>query len=91
MPEQLNETETITRALAVLAAVAEDRYDDVEPLLDGLARSSVAGVVRSLAGLTVDSVALLRGLDYETPEGRAEVADQARRLVMRELADNGDG
>jgi hypothetical protein len=87
MPEQLNHDQAVARALAIMAAIAEDRDHDVDTLLQTLAWDSLTAVVRSLAGLTVNTLALLRGLDYETPEGRQAVAEQARRLVLRELGD----
>ncbi|MFF9215507.1 hypothetical protein [Streptomyces viridosporus] len=89
--ETLNESELVVRTLAVVAAVAEERTDDVDELLRTLDWPGVTTVAYSLANVAVESLAVLYGLDSETPEGRAAVADQARRLVMREMTDDDDG
>jgi hypothetical protein len=85
--EPLTESELIARAFAVLAAVAEERTGDVEHLLVTLRWPDLTTVVYALGNLAVDVIADLRGLDCEAPEDRAAVAEQARRLLMREMTD----
>jgi predicted outer membrane lipoprotein len=88
--ETLTEGELMARAFAVLAAVAEERTDDVDQLLVTLRWPDLTTVVYALGNLAVDVIAELRGLDCEVPGDRAAVAEQARRLVVRGMTD-GDG
>ncbi|MEV5918945.1 hypothetical protein [Streptomyces sp. NRRL F-5527] len=89
MPEQLTEDELISRATAVIATVAEERTEDVDALLADLTPRDVAVVVYAVGNVAVETLALLYGHDVESPEGRAAVAEQARRLAVRVMADDG--
>ena len=81
--EQLTEADLETRAWAVVAAVAEDRTGDVDQLLATLDRPDVEAVVYGIANAFVEVLADRYGLDGENPEDRAQVADRARRIVLR--------
>jgi len=48
-----------TRAWALLALAAENRADDVEPLLDDLSRDDVATLAYGVAHLAVHTLALV--------------------------------
>lgn len=86
--ESLTESEMVARALAIVATVADERGDDLDELLVTLPWPDLLTVVYAVANTTVETLALLHGLDAGTPEGRQKVAEQARRLAVRELSDD---
>ncbi|MGA5599865.1 hypothetical protein ACPCUF_02305 [Streptomyces griseoincarnatus] len=86
--EHLTESEMVARAAAILATVAEERGDDLDELLVTLPWPDMMTVMYAVGNVAVEALALLHGLDNETPEGRQAVAEQARRMAVRELSDD---
>ena len=86
--EDLDVPGLTARAMVVIATVAEGRTDDLDELLVTLRWDDLVTVMNAVADVTVQALALVYGIDHRSPEGRQAVADQARRLAVRELSDD---
>jgi hypothetical protein len=84
----LTEHELRTRALAIMAAVADGRHTDVDPLIADLHPEDVGTLVSGLASLAVSSI--IPWSRMGDPAALARVAEVLRGgLLERALADPG--
>lgn len=77
------------RVWALLAAVAEGRHEDVDPLLDDLDEDLLGDVVSGLASLALMGIA--PGRDPRDPEVLAHIAEGLRGQLLGLAAEDGPG